>query len=96
MMDWSILYFGPIERNEIQAAVDDAEWQSLRKRLKGKSLETKYAMLEGYYNETLYLLRLLNADESVEIRLLQVRVTNYVTALSRGGLIKVEDYRKND
>ena len=96
MMDWSILYFGPIERDEIQAAVDDAEWQSLRKRLKGKPLETKYAMLEGYYNETLCRLRLLNADESDEIRLLQVRVTNYVTALSRGGLIKVEDYRKND
>lgn len=34
MLDWSILYFGPIERDEIQAAVDDAEWQSLRKRLK--------------------------------------------------------------
>ena len=95
-MDWSKLYFGYVSRDEIQAAVGDAEWQSLRKKLKGKSLEIKYAMLEGYYNETLHRLRLHNADESIEIRLLQVRVTNYVTALSRCGLIKVGDYRNCD
>lgn len=95
-MDWSKLYFGPVERSEIQNAIDDAEWQSLRKKLKGEPLEVKFSMLEGYYNETLHRLRLHNADESDEIRLLQVRVTNYVTALSRGGLIKVGDYRNYD
>jgi hypothetical protein len=28
-----------------------------------------------------------------EMRMVHVRITNYVTALSRGGIIKPEDYR---
>lgn len=80
-MDWSKLYFGKVTREEVERAIDDANWQSLRQEMKGKSLERKYKMLSDYYELALLL------------RMLKVRVTNYVTALSRGGLIKVGDYR---
>ena len=35
---------GPIERDEIQAAVNDAKWQSVRKKLKGKPLEVRLSL----------------------------------------------------
>lgn len=93
-MDWSKLYFGKVSRDEIRCAIDNAEWQSLRKQLKGKPLEIKYSMLRSYYNEAVRRYRLHN-DKTSE-RMLEVRLTNYVTALSRGGLIKVGDYRNCD
>lgn len=91
MMDWSKLYFGKVTKEEVERAIDDAEWQELRNEMKGKSLERKYKMLTDYYE-----LESLTARDAKELRMSQVRITNYVTALSRGGLIKVEDYRKND
>lgn len=91
MMDWSKLYFGKVAKEEVERAIDNAEWQELRNEMKGKSLERKYKMLTDYYE-----LESLTARDAKELRMLQVRITNYVTALSRGGLIKVEDYRKND
>lgn len=91
MMDWSELYFGKVAKEEVERAIDNAEWQKLRNEMKGKTLERKYKMLTDYYE-----LESLVARDAKELRMLQVRVTNYVTALSRGGLIKVEDYRKNN
>ena len=91
MMDWSKLCFGKVAKEEVERAIDNAEWQKLRNAMKGKTLERKYKMLTDYYE-----LESLVARDAKELRMLQVRVTNYVTALSRGGLIKVEDYRKND
>lgn len=84
-MDWRKLYFGKIKRNEIEEAIKDLDWQKLRNSLKGKDLEYKYISLLNYYNE--------NKNKG-NLRLLQVRLTNYVTALSRGGLIKPCDYCK--
>ena len=80
-MDWRNLYSGRVTTAEVQTYIQDSEWQSLRESLKGKSLEWKYVVLRDYLLE--------HPDE----RARQVRVTNYVTALSRGGLIKPEDYR---
>lgn len=83
-MDWSKLYFGHLRKSEVDSAVHSFEWQQLRIWLKGKSLNIKYFNLMKWltYNKC--------------SRKAQVQVTNYVTALSRGGLIKPEDYRNKD
>lgn len=78
---WRNLYSGHVTVEEVRTAIQDSEWQCLRESLKGTSLVWKYVVLRDYLLE--------HPDE----RARQVRVTNYVTALSRGGLIKPEDYR---
>ena len=84
-MDWHKLYFGKVSPKEVKIAVSDKEWQRVRLSMKGKSLREKYSILLDYYNN--------HMNDSNNRRLLEVRVTNYVTALSRGGLIKPIDYR---
>lgn len=79
-MDWSKLYFGKLDKDKTLKAVQDSEWQRIRLSMKGKSLEDKYKILSDY----------LGHNESEEVH---IRITNYVTALSRGGLIKPSDYR---
>lgn len=81
-LDWHKLYFGKVHPEEVKEAIKDNEWQKTRISMKGVSLAEKYYILSNYYN--------LHKDEG---RLVEVRVTNYVTALSRGGLIKPKDYR---
>lgn len=95
MLDWRSLYYGHVSPQEVAKAVKDPEWQALRRAMKGKSLETKYAMLKGY-RATMIARLSANLDNNVNVdewRMVEVRITNYVTALSRGGLIKPEDYR---
>ena len=48
MLDWRTLCYGHVSPQEVAQAVKDPEWQTLRRAMKGKSLETKYAMLKGY------------------------------------------------
>lgn len=91
-MDWHTLYYGHVSPQEVQKAVNDHEWQALRRAMKGKSLETKYAMLCGYRATMVSRLEAGHIDED-GWRMVEVRITNYVTALSRGGLLKPEDYR---
>lgn len=92
MLDWRTLYYGHVSPQEVAQAVKDPAWQTLRRAMKGTSLETKYAMLKDYRAAMLY-----KAERRVitpeEWRMVEVRITNYITALSRGGLIKPEDYR---
>ena len=99
-MDWHKLYFGKVTAKEVQEAIHDDLWQLLRKSMKGKTLEQKYEALNNYVESYL-------VDKSVfdkfpkgdqlklteHNRKVKVRVTNYVTALSRAGLIKPEDYK---
>lgn len=92
MLDWRSLYYGHVESQEVAQAVKDPEWQTLRRAMKGKSLETKYAILKGYRATMIARLEAGRINED-EWRMVEVRITNYVTALSRGGLIKPEDYR---
>ena len=99
-LDWSLLYSGTVSPQEVQEAIRDSEWQELRKDLKGTSLATKYYALLGYENRTGLSIQRQCHDGRITpkeachlLRLLDVRITNYVTALSRGGLIKPEDYR---
>lgn len=81
-MDWKTLYFGHMYKDEVLAAVKDENWQRLRLSLKGKSLQYKFDALTNY----------LRTCKDEDTRAVQVRITNYVTALSRGGLIKPADY----
>lgn len=99
-MDWHKLYFGKVTAKEVQEAIHDDLWQLLRKSMKGKTLKQKYEALNNYVESYL-------VDKSVfdkfpkgdqlklteHNRKVKVRVTNYVTALSRAGLIKPEDYK---
>ena len=87
-LDWRKLYFGRVSPAEVQEAVRDAEWQKLRKLMKGASLDWKHFLLEDYLETVQW-----RGPSAHELRMAQVRVTNYVTALSRGGLIKPADYR---
>lgn len=83
-LDWKKLYGGRIARKEIEQFTPDPEWQSVRKSMLGVTLARKYAILEEY----------LFAERTPKpSRARVVRVTNYVTALSRGGLIKPSDYK---
>lgn len=91
-MDWHNLYFGHVSPQEVQEAVKDSEWQALRRTIKSLPLLDKYLMLNGYRIRMKE--RYVFGDLSKEQwRMVEVRLTNYVTALSRGGLIKPEDYR---
>ena len=99
-LDWSLLYSGAVSPQEVQEAIRDPEWQELRRDLKGTGLATKYYALLGYENRTELSIQqqyrdgLITSEDVQRLRrLLYVRTTNYVTALSRGGLIKTEDYR---
>lgn len=79
-MDWKKLYFGKVGKNEVLEYVKDPNWQLIRLSMKGTTLQFKYDILCKY----------LEGREND--RAVQVRITNYVTALSRGGLIKPSDY----
>lgn len=74
-LNWEKLTFGKYSMGVILAAVKDKEWQSLRESLKGKSLEEKYASLEAYLKKY------------PKSELVKIRITNYVNALRRGGLV---------
>lgn len=92
-MDWHNLYFGHVSPQEVQEAVKDPEWQTLRRSLKGLSLQEKYDKLM-LYKERMWQTYLITWSFTEHWwRMVEVRLTNYVTALSRGGLIKPEDYR---
>lgn len=80
-LNWKTLYFGHMPIKEVLEAVKDREWQMVRRGMKGRSLAEKYYTLKGW---------LLAKGRT---RKAQVQVTNYVTALSRGGLIKPSEYR---
>lgn len=88
VIDWHKLYFGKVSPEEVQEAVKDQQWQQVRLSMKGMSTEAKYKTLEAYLEFKQDML----VDEH-EMRMVHVRITNYVTALSRGGIIKPEDYR---
>lgn len=87
-LNWKRLYFGRVSPDEVQEAIKDPKWQCIRLAMKGKSLETKYVILDNYLAS-----QAPNAKDAHELRMIHVRVTNYVTALSRGGLIKPADYK---
>lgn len=88
VLNWRSLYYGKVTKDEVREAIQDGVWQRLRQGLKGMPLDFKYSALCGY--------RAAMVQENLsahEWRMVEVRLTNYVTALSRGGLIKPTDYR---
>ena len=89
-MDWHKLYFGRVSLDEIR----EAEWQKLRKEMKGRALAEKYDMLHRYYEETSERLTfdyLKGAYDRFPAGTICACCTNYVTALARGGLIELRD-----
>lgn len=81
-LDWKKLYFGTMSKTEVAVAVKDQDWQTVRLSMKGVSLQQKYDTLLWW----------LEKNEGKWKA--KVQITNYVTALSRGGLIKPEDYQR--
>lgn len=79
-LNWKKIYYGKVQRQEVQLYTADSDWQVIRLDMKGKTLEYKYNALEGYLVEQEYN------------RKSKVCVANYITALSRGGLIVPADY----
>ena len=75
-LNWSALSYGPLARDEITVCVQDVEWQKTRRDLVGVPLDSKYFELRHWLRTRLYR------------RSAQVQVTNYISALRRGGLIK--------
>jgi hypothetical protein len=73
---WDDLVFGSYSLKEVQAAVVWTSWQLLRAALLGRPLDERYTRLRSF---------LVEQDNS---RQAQIVITNYVHALSRGGLIK--------
>jgi hypothetical protein len=79
--DWNNLIFGTYNvQRDILPAVDDGNWQRFRLSLKNMPLDHRYDELLVYVT-----LEDLSDDER---RLRQIRVTNYVHALKRGGMWK--------
>lgn len=70
------LIFGKYSSGQILEAVNDQEWQKLRKKLKGLGTKDKIKELRRYRQER---------GDSEKIK---IQITNYVNALKRGGLIK--------
>ena len=81
-MDWSELHFGIIRKKDIKRCVSRQDWQEVRHRMKGTNLEYKYKTCKEWLERNDY------SDES------KIQVTNYVNALSRGGLVSRNDYIK--
>lgn len=95
-LDWRSLYYGRVHPPEVAEAVKDPVWQKIRLSMKRQPLETKYVILCGYRDAMAERCSSLSGSPGIaahEQRMVEVRITNYVTALSRGGLIKKEDYR---
>ena len=87
-INWKKLYFGHVLRAEVAEAVKDKEWQATRRYMKGKSMPEKFRVLNTYVQ----LKREARLSDD-EWRKVEVRSTNYVTALARGGLLVEKDYR---
>lgn len=79
-MNWKRLHSGHVSPEEVARHVKSEAWQEVRRYLKGKSLEEKYRRLSSWLSQ------------HNNSRAAQVQVTNYVTALSRGGLISPSSY----
>lgn len=80
-MDWRKVYFGHVPVADMRKYTPEEDWQEVRLYMKGKNLQEKYDAL-------VYWLELNEYSYASKIQ-----SSNYVTALSRGGLIKPKDYR---
>lgn len=78
-LDWSSIHSGPVTQEEIEQFCNDPKWQELRDSLEGVPLEEKFKQLKEW---------LRSHGNS---RAAQVQVTNYVNALSRGGLVSLKE-----
>lgn len=80
-MDWRKLYFGHVPVSAMRKYTPDSNWQRVRLSMKGTSTAFKYKTLCNW---------LVTCEFSYASK---IQVTNYVTALSRGGIIIPDAYR---
>lgn len=80
-LNWKKLYFGTVPVKDMRLYTPELEWQKVRVSMKGTTNLVKFRSLCQW---------LVQNNFSYSSR---IQVTNYVTALSRGGLIVPEDYR---
>lgn len=83
-MDWSDVYFGRVPVKDMRKYTPEEAWQVVRLDMKGKSLEYRHEALTKWLEKN---------DYSYASK---IQSTNYVTALSRGGMIKPYQYREVD
>jgi hypothetical protein len=77
--EWDDLVFGSYSRDQVQKAVDWPAWQGVRLALLGQPLAFKHAHLHSF---------LCSAEAQNARTRARICVTNYIHALSRGGLLK--------
>src|SRR5271168_3024059 len=75
-LDWASMVFGTFNVNDVLKATKDERWQRVRVSMLGTCLQRKFCTLNVYLQEEAF---------SIEAK---IRVTNYVNALRRGGMIK--------
>jgi len=83
-LDWSVLIFGSYGRSAVREAVENPRWQEFRGSLLGRSLKEKHEALSDYMHRA----EVVHGRNSKQWALCACRVTNYVYALRRGGLIR--------
>lgn len=83
---WDKLIFGTYNHHEVVDAIRDGEWQTFRSRLIGSLQEVKFTSLVKYIWEADIHFKMHHITLT-EYNRCKVRVTNYVNALRRGGLI---------
>jgi len=81
-MDWRTIHCGYISQEEIAKYVRDKDWQMIRLSMKGAPMSHRFNLLKGYLGRNNHS------------RAAQVRVTNYINALSRGGMLHPSEYQK--
>jgi hypothetical protein len=81
LQPWACLIFGSYNRLEIDTAVSDGDWQTLRILLLNTPLDIRFNHLSAWVKETPF-----RSAETIARR--RIQVTNYVNALKRGGMIK--------
>lgn len=79
--DWDSLIFGRYNQQHVTLAVQNDGWQMFREGLRGTSLNYRFDLLKDY-------VIMGGSMHSRNVR--EIRVTNYVYALKRGGMIKTQ------
>ncbi len=79
---WQDLVFGTFSTSEVLPAVRDAEWQQIRRDMKGLPLLSRLQMLKQWLQKW--------TEDAVRLHRARIQVTSYVYALRRGGMIQGE------
>lgn len=54
MLNWRLVYFGKVKREDVQKYIPEEEWQKVRLWMKGKTLVQKYEALVNWLERCNY------------------------------------------